>query len=84
MDKKPRRDLGGKLALLAFWLFCLYALWAILRYFWVVSAVQPIPGDVHGTFSGKLLDVLAGGIVLGGIALVLGAVVWYTRPVDHR
>lgn len=86
MDDKPRRGLGGKLALLAFYLFCAYFVWAMVRYCWVVSSVVPGPGagpDDPGTLYGKLLGALAGGLVLGLVGLILAGIVWYTRP-RHR
>lgn len=77
MDAKPTRSPGGKIALWLFYAFCLYIVWAMVRYFWVVSGVTS--GDL-GTFGGKLLGALMGLLVLGSVAAVLGWVAWYTRP----
>lgn len=77
MDAKPTRSPGGKIALWLFYAFCLYIVWAMIRYFWVVSNVTG--GDL-GTFGGKLLGALMGLLVLGSVAVVLGWIAWYTRP----
>ncbi|WP_435953046.1 cell division protein DrpB [Dryocola sp. BD626] len=78
-DAKPTRTPGGKIALWLFYGFCLYIVWAMVRYFWVVS-------DVSGSFGGKLLGALLGLLVLGSVAAVLGWVAWFTRarPDFHR
>lgn len=78
-DAKPTRTPGGKIALWLFYGFCLYIVWAMVRYFWVVR-------DVSGSFGGKLLGALLGLLVLGSVAAVLGWVAWFTRarPDFHR
>ncbi|WP_435926955.1 cell division protein DrpB [Dryocola sp. BD613] len=76
-DAKPARTSGGKIALWLFYGFCLYIVWAMLRYFWVVSRVT---GGEMGSLGGKLLGALMGLLVLGSAAAVLGWVAWYTRP----
>ncbi|OAT26818.1 hypothetical protein M976_02593 [Buttiauxella ferragutiae ATCC 51602] len=50
--------------------------WAVLRYFWVVSNVTS--GDM-GSMAGKLLGALMGLLVLGAVAALLGGLAWYTR-----
>jgi hypothetical protein len=82
-DKKPVRTPGGKIALWLFYGFCLYIVWAMVRYFWVVSSVT---GGEMGSLGGKLLGALMGLLVLGSVAAVLGWIAWYTRPRDdfHR
>ncbi|WP_455428308.1 cell division protein DrpB [Dryocola sp. LX212] len=77
MDAKPTRSPGGKLALWLFYAYCLYIVWTMVKYFWVVSSVTE--GDM-GSFAGKLMGALMGLLVLGSVAAVLGWVVWYTRP----
>jgi hypothetical protein len=76
MDAKPTRTPGGKLALWLFYGFCLYTVWSVLRYFWVVSDVTD--GDM-GSLGGKLLGALMGLLVLGSVAGLLGWLAWYTR-----
>ncbi len=84
MDEKLNRSPGGKLALWLFYGFCGYFAWAMVRYCWVVSHVQSIPGATvdgdWGTLTGKWLGALLGFLVLSTITLMLGAVAWYTRP----
>jgi hypothetical protein len=79
-EAQPTRTPGGKIALWLFYGFCLYIVWAMARYFWVVSSVT---GGELGSFGGKLLGALAGLAVLGTVAAVLGWVAWYTRPQDN-
>lgn len=76
MDAKPTRTPGGKLALWLFYGFCLYTVWSVLKYFWVISNVTD--GDM-GSLGGKLLGALMGLLVLGSVAAVLGGLAWYTR-----
>lgn len=76
MDAKPTRTPGGKLALWLFYGFCLYTVWSVLKYFWVISNVTD--GDM-GSLAGKLLGALMGLLVLGSVAAVLGGLAWYTR-----
>jgi|GEM_PF-330746 len=84
MDEKMYRSPGGKLALWLFYAFCGYFAWAMVRYFWVVSHVQSIPGATvdgdWGTMTGKWLGALLGFLVLSTVTLLLGALAWYTRP----
>lgn len=80
MDVKPSRDPGGRLALWLFYGFCLYSVWAMVRYFWVVSAVDPGGAGELGSSSGIWLGALWGFLVLGGICALLGVLAWYTRP----
>lgn len=81
MEEKSVRGPGGRLALWAFYLFCFYALWTIVRYFWVVSGIVPPPGaDAAGVLGDKVLNALLGLLVLGTVGGVLGAIVWITRP----
>lgn len=81
---RAERGPGGKLALWVFYAFCGYCLWAMLRYFWVVSQIDPIPGATldgdWGSTSGKWLGALMGGMVLGLVGMLLGWIAWYTRP----
>lgn len=76
-NAKPTRSPGGKLALWLFYGFCLYIVWAMARYLWVVSGVT---GGDMGSFAGKLIGALMGLLVLGSVAAVLGGIAWYTRP----
>lgn len=84
MEEKPVRGLGGRIALWAFYAFCFYFVWAMLRYFWIVSGVESPPGEGvagdMGTLAGKLLGALLGFMVLGAVGSLLGAIAWYTRP----
>lgn len=84
MEQNNTRGLGGKLALWAFYAFCGYFVWAMLRYLWVVSNIPSAPdlvveGDL-GSTSGKWLGAILGFLVLGSVGLILGAIAWYTRP----
>ncbi|NIY49338.1 cell division protein DrpB [Cedecea colo] len=76
-DAQPTRTPGGKIALWLFYGFCFYIVWALARYFWVVSGVT---GGDMGSLGGKLLGALMGLLVLGSVAAVLGWVAWFTRP----
>ncbi len=81
MEEKPVRGPGGRLALWALYLFCFYSLWTIVRYFWVVSGVESLPGSgIAETVGDKVLNALLGLLVLGTIGCVLGVIVWITRP----
>lgn len=84
MEQNNTRGPGGKLALWAFYAFCGYFVWAMLRYLWVVSSIPSAPdlvveGDL-GSTSGKWLGAIIGFLVLGSVGLILGAIAWYTRP----
>ena len=76
MDEKVQRSWGGKLALWAFYAFCCYFIWMMVRFLWVVSEIQTPPGTV----SRQWLSVLLGAVVLGTVGALLGAIAWYTRP----
>lgn len=86
MEQKAQRSLGGKLALWVFYAYFLYAIWLILRYCWVVSAIEALPGAAAdwsmASASGRWLGALLGAAVLGAIGALLGAIAWYTRPVE--
>lgn len=84
MEQNNTRGLGGKLALWAFYAFCGYFAWAMLRYLWGVSKIPAAPdmvvdGDL-GSTSGKWLGAFLGFLVLGAVGLILGSIAWYTRP----
>ena len=84
MEQNTTRGLGGKLALWAFYAFCGYFAWAMLRYLWVVSKIPSAPdmvfeGDL-GSTSGKWIGAFLGFLVLGAVGLILGGIAWYTRP----
>lgn len=84
MEEAMTRGPGGKLALWVFYAFCVYFVWAMVRYFWVISEVESIPGatmdgEIAST-SGKLLGALTGFVVLGIVGFILGSIAWYTRP----
>lgn len=84
MEETMTRGPGGKLALWVFYAFCGYFIWAMARYFWVISEVETIPGatldgEIAST-SGKFLGALLGFIVLGLVGAILGGIAWYTRP----
>ncbi len=84
MDEKGQRSLGGKLALWAFYAFCFYFIWMMVRFFWVVSDIQAPPGAAAdwsmATTSGQWLSALLGAGVLGAVGMLPGAIAWYTRP----
>lgn len=84
MDTKAKRSSGGKLALWAFYAFCGYFVWAMVRYWWIVGRIQSIPGasidGELGSTAGKWIGALLGFLVLGGVGSILGAIAWYTRP----
>lgn len=86
MEDKPLRSPGGKLALWLFYGWCGYFIWAMVRYFWVVSAIQVTPGVTldgdMGTLSGKLMGALAGSLVFVVVGSILAGIAWYTRPRD--
>ena len=83
-EARAQRGPGGKLALWVFYSFCGYCLWAMLRYFWVVSQIDSIPGATVegelGSTSGKWLGALFGMLVLGVVGTILGWIAWFTRP----
>ena len=87
MDTKAKRGPGGKLALWAFYAFCGYFVWAMVRYWWIVGRIQNVPGvsidGELGSTAGKWIGALLGFLVLGGVGLILGAIAWYTRPPIH-
>jgi hypothetical protein len=84
MDERRSRGPGGMLALWVFYAFCGYFIWAMLRYFWVVSQIDPIPGATLdgdlGSTMGKWLGALLGFVVLSSVGAILGGIAWYTRP----
>ncbi|MBJ3814729.1 hypothetical protein F9C28_07290 [Shimwellia pseudoproteus] len=88
MDEKPTRDPGGRLALWLFYGFCLYSVWAMGRYFWVVGGTDPATSGAGASelnsATGIWLGALCGFMVLGGVCALLGALVWYTRPRRHH
>ncbi|MES0300899.1 hypothetical protein KDV87_15485 [Citrobacter sedlakii] len=84
LEVNASRSLGGKLALWVFYIFCLYFIWAMLHYVWVISHVEsaPVAGfdSSPGSTSGKWLGALLGFVVLSVVGAILGAIAWYTRP----
>ena len=48
MDTKAKRGPVGKLALWAFYAFCAYFVWAMVRYWWIVGRIQSVPGASIG------------------------------------
>nr|WP_159466251.1 cell division protein DrpB [Scandinavium goeteborgense] len=84
MEERVKRGPGGMLALWVFYAFCGYVVWAMLRYFWVVSEIEPIPGATldgeMGSTMGKWLGALFGFLVLSVVGAILGGIAWYTRP----
>ncbi|KNC90554.1 cell division protein DrpB [Trabulsiella odontotermitis] len=84
MEERVKRGPGGKLALWVFYAFCGYFVWAMARYFWVISQVQIVPGTTIngelGSTAGIWLGALMGFIVLALVGGVLGYIAWVTRP----
>ncbi|MGG8094150.1 cell division protein DrpB [Klebsiella aerogenes] len=84
MDTKAKRGPVGKLALWAFYAFCAYFVWAMVRYWWIVGRIQSVPGasidGEWGSTAGKWIGALLGFLVLGAVGLILVAIAWYTRP----
>ena len=84
MEERATRSLGGKLALWEFYAFCVYFVWAMLRYVWVISHIESIQvagfESSLGSTSGKWMGALLGFLVLGLVGLILGGIAWYTRP----
>ncbi|WP_058911218.1 cell division protein DrpB [Entomohabitans teleogrylli] len=80
MDEKISRNPGGRLALWLFYGFCVWSLWVMARYFWVVSSIDSSVGGDMGSTSGKWLGALLGFMVLGSVGALLGWLAWYTRP----
>lgn len=87
MEEKRTRGLGGRLALWVFYAYCGYFVWAMGRYVWVICHVNAVPGAQAGaelgSTTGKWLGALLGFLVLGIVGLILGCIVWYTRPRDE-
>ncbi|KFC13209.1 hypothetical protein GTGU_00048 [Trabulsiella guamensis ATCC 49490] len=84
MEDRVKRGPGGKLALWVFYAFCGYFVWAMARYFWVISQVQAFPGATLdgelGSTIGKWVGALLGFLVLSVVGVVLGYIAWVTRP----
>lgn len=84
LDERASRGPGGMLALWVFYAFCGYFIWAMLRYVWVVSQIDPIPGAMPegelGSTMGKWLGALFGFLMLSVVGAILGGIAWYTRP----
>jgi hypothetical protein len=84
MEERVKRGPGGKLALWVFYAFCGYFVWAMARYFWVISQVQVFPGATIdgelGSTAGKWLGALLGFMVLSLVGTILGYIAWVTRP----
>jgi hypothetical protein len=82
--ERVTRGPGGTLALWLFYAFCGYVVWAMLRYIWVVSQIDPVPGATLdgelGSTTGKWLGALLGFLVLSVVGIILGGIAWYTRP----
>jgi hypothetical protein len=84
MEERASRGPGGMLALWVFYAFCGYFIWVMLRYFWGLSQIDPIPGTMlegdpdstMGKWPGALLSFL----VLSVVGAILGGIAWYTRP----
>lgn len=83
-EESIQRSPGGKLALWVFYAFCIYFIWMMTRYCWVVSDVEALPGATTNwsmvSGPGKWLGALLGAAVLGSVGALLGAIAWYTRP----
>jgi hypothetical protein len=84
LTERLSRGPGGTLALWLFYAFCGYFIWAMLRYGWVVSQIESIPGTTLegelGSTEGKWLGALLGFLVLSVVGAILGGIAWYTRP----
>ena len=84
MEERMNRGPGGRLALWVFYAFCGYFVWAMVRYVWVISAVETIPGATIdgeiGSTSGKWLGAILGFLLLSIVGALLGGIAWYTRP----
>ncbi|EAA8277609.1 hypothetical protein G6162_003530 [Salmonella enterica] len=79
-EEKATRSMGGKLALWVFYTFCVYFIWVMARYVWLISVIQvePVlgPNGAPVSVTEKWLNALSLGVVL----LILGSIAWYTRP----
>lgn len=84
MKRQNVRGPGGKLALWAFWLFCLYFFWNLVQTLWTISRTTLSPvGLLHeaGTAEpAQWLLALLSLLAFGAEGLMLGGIAWYTRP----
>ncbi len=84
MKIKRVRGPGGKLALWAFWLFCLYFLWNVVQILWTISrTAAPSAGSLHETGMAEpaqWLLALLSLLTFGAVGLMLAGIAWYTRP----
>lgn len=74
MEHQAVRSLGGRLALWLFMIFCIYFVWSLLNTLWALMQ----SGARVENWAAALSVVFA--LVLVGT--ILGAIAWYTRPVD--
>ncbi|MGZ0720086.1 cell division protein DrpB [Kluyvera cryocrescens] len=78
MEERMNRGPGGRLALWVFYAFCGYFVWAMVRYVWVISAVETIPGATIdgeiGSTSGKWLGAILGFLLLSIVGALLGGI----------
>ncbi|WFU97685.1 cell division protein DrpB [Escherichia fergusonii] len=88
METRTSRSPGGKLALCAFYAWCIYFAWAMVRYIWTISSLQsaPIAGFESdlGSTSGKWLGALLGFMIFALVGAILAGIAWYTGPRNCR
>ena len=83
-DEDPEKKIrgpGGKLALWAFWLFCLHFIWSLAQIVWTANRSAAIPaGVLFDAEPGQWILALLSLLTFGTVGLILGGIAWYTRP----
>ncbi|MDV2865110.1 cell division protein DrpB [Phytobacter ursingii] len=79
--EKKIRSPGGKLALWAFWLFCLHFIWSLAQIAWTVNRTAAISaGGLFDAEPGRWILAFLSLLTFGTVGLILGWIAWYTRP----